>query len=378
MYLFYSSPFFSLIFITFLSFLLLFFPSFIFIRKWNFTNLSKKLDKNCQDMLQSCYAFFMKGYHNETLELDMKFTILLEILFDLFTKEKITATELAQKYQLSARTVYRYVDLLATVLPLQIKRGRNGGISLADNFQLPMGFMTLEEYNAAIDALIFAYSHQPDERFLAAKRKLSAQKKKEMRALYFSQDSQDILFDGWGFGDVNGTTEKLRLAQACIQKKNVAEIEFLSPKGEKTKRKIEPHLLVAQQNGCYLYAFCYTLRAFHLFPMSHIIAFYKTDETFQSRSFQREELPIPQRLSPTVRVQLEISKDALSDAQHWLGAENVRCIRQKTWFADVSLPDDERLARTILSFGAGVKVLSPASLSHQIAQEAKNVAKRYS
>ena len=83
----------------------------------------------------------------------MKFTILLEILFDLLAKRKVTASYFTEKHEISVRTVYRYIDQLSLCVPVYIKRGRNGGICISDNYKLPVGFMTKEEYESAIDAL---------------------------------------------------------------------------------------------------------------------------------------------------------------------------------------------------------------------------------
>jgi hypothetical protein len=84
-----------------------------------------------------------------------------------------------KKHDLSVRTVYRYVDTLSMSVPVYVKRGRSGGIYIADSYKLPMGFMTQAEYDAIIDALEIAYSQTPEERFLIAKEKISSQKKLE-------------------------------------------------------------------------------------------------------------------------------------------------------------------------------------------------------
>ena len=111
----------------------------------------------------------------------MKFAILLDILFELLSKRKVTATFLSEKFNISTRTVYRYVDTLSMCIPLYVKQGREGGIYLSDSYKLPKGFMTKEEYESAIEALEAMYSQFPEERFLDAKRKLSAQVKTEIR-----------------------------------------------------------------------------------------------------------------------------------------------------------------------------------------------------
>ena len=107
----------------------------------------------------------------------MKLENILDMLFTLLKKRKATATYFSKKYGVSIRTVYRYVAALQPFVPLEITRGRNGGIRLPDTFKLPVNFMTNEEYLAAIDALEIAYCYQPEARFLEAKEKLSAEYK---------------------------------------------------------------------------------------------------------------------------------------------------------------------------------------------------------
>ncbi len=111
----------------------------------------------------------------------MKFYILSDILFELLLKRKVTAGYLAEKHEISIRTVYRYVDTLSTSVPVYVKRGRNGGIYISDSYKLPMGFMTESEYSTVIEALEIAYAQKPEERFLLAKEKISSQKKLEKK-----------------------------------------------------------------------------------------------------------------------------------------------------------------------------------------------------
>ena len=111
----------------------------------------------------------------------MKFYVLSDILFELLLKRKVTASYLAEKHEISVRTVYRYVDTLSMSVPVYVKRGRNGGIYISDSYKLPMGFLTESEYNSAIEALEIAYAQQPEERFLIVKEKLSSQKKLEKK-----------------------------------------------------------------------------------------------------------------------------------------------------------------------------------------------------
>lgn len=186
----------------------------------------------------------------------MKYEILTDILFELLSKRKVTARYLAEKHATSERTIYRYLDILAVSVPLQIQRGRNGGVFISDSYKLPVNFMTKEEYGAAIEALGAMYSQLPEERFLAARRKLSAQAKSESRDLTLSGTVGTILVDSGTWGDTRSFSEKLRLFEGCIRDCAVLEVDYNSRMGEHTHRRIEPHVLVFKQSVWYVYAFC--------------------------------------------------------------------------------------------------------------------------
>lgn len=307
----------------------------------------------------------------------MKFSILLSMLFDLLSKQTLTARYLAEKHSLSPRTVYRYVEILAQHLPLEIKRGRNGGICLADNYKLPVGFMHADEYEAAIDALDLAYSQGCDERFLIARRKLSSQKKIEAKNLALFLETGNVFLDYSAFGDLRTFAEKLRVIEECVKKKLLLDIVYWETNGKKVSQRVEPHALVFDRGVWSMYAFGHDTRLFSLYPLGKILSTFKTDAVFRKRPFPRDDLPFPARtLEKVVHVRFEIKKDGLPLAQDWLGAE---CIRYKngSYFADVTLPDEENLPAKIMSIGKNLKVLEPAWLQEKVAQTAQEVAKLY-
>lgn len=54
---------------------------------------------------------------------------LLSIIYILLNKGTITAAELAQRFEVSVRTIYRDVETLSMAgIPIYAKKGKNGGI----------------------------------------------------------------------------------------------------------------------------------------------------------------------------------------------------------------------------------------------------------
>ncbi len=307
----------------------------------------------------------------------MKFVTLLGILFDLLSQRKLTAAYLAEKYQLSHRTVYRYVAILESVVPVFVQRGRNGGVCIADNYKLPVGFMTQEEYGAIIEALAEAYSNRPEERFLNAKRKLSTQNKLEMKELALSAELNTVLIDGDCWFDTEKFLNKMRSIEECIQDKKLAEIEFLTDSNERKRQKIEPHMLIFKANVWYVYAFCHASRDFQLFCLGRIFSISKTEERFRKRPFKKTDIPLRTCSNEEkINVRLEIAETALTSAVAIFGAENIQQ-RKDGYFAEITLRNDEALPYKLLSLGASVKVVSPPSLQRKIKMIANELSTVY-
>lgn len=307
----------------------------------------------------------------------MKFVILLDIFFELLAKRKITATYLAQKHELSVRTVYRYIDILSMTVPIYVKQGRNGGICISDSYKLPVGFMTKEEYEAAIEALSAMYSQLPEERFLAAQRKLSSRLKSEIRDLTLSGELGSIIVDSSSWGD-SRFKDKIRFMEECIREKAVVEIDYHSRIGENSHRKIEPHVLVFKQGVWYVYAYCQKQSAFRLFRLGRIFSSFLTGESFEKRPFSREDISLNYWSNEvkSVDVLLEIKESAFADAQDWLGGENLQK-HGESWFADLSLPNDSTLVKKIVGLGDGVIVRAPEALRNEVKKQAEKIVKLY-
>ena len=84
----------------------------------------------------------------------MKNQILIELLFLLLSRQTVTAKYIAQRYEISERTAYRYIDELSLCVPIYNIRGRNGGFAIADTFKLPATFFTKEENTFLLNVLV--------------------------------------------------------------------------------------------------------------------------------------------------------------------------------------------------------------------------------
>ena len=84
----------------------------------------------------------------------MKYYIMIAILFELLQNDIVKTKDIATKYEISTRTIYRYLDSLESAgIPTITIVGKNGGIKINPKFRLYKGFFTQEEKELIIDAI---------------------------------------------------------------------------------------------------------------------------------------------------------------------------------------------------------------------------------
>lgn len=302
----------------------------------------------------------------------MKYQIMVKILMLLLSRRKVCAREIAERYEISVRSVYRYIEELCVAgIPIDVARGRYGGLTIADTYRLPVGYFTKDEYTATVNALTAMSSQVSDEAVLTALEKLQRQIKSERAD---TSVSGGIIVDGGTWGDTKKFSDKMAVCERAVNESLCLDIDYISRSGEHSRRIIDPHVLIFKQNVWYVYAFCHTKQSFRTFKIGRIKSARFTGKTFEKREISREEIPLNfgYRSEELIELVLEIDKEKLPDAEEWIGIDNIEP-RGKKFVAEVSVPDDDGLVSKILGFGGGVKVVSPATLREKVIAAANNI-----
>ncbi|MDE6868698.1 MAG: WYL domain-containing protein, partial [Clostridia bacterium] len=188
----------------------------------------------------------------------------------------------------------------------------------------------------------------------------------------------NILGDGGNWWGGNKFSEKMKVCEQAVNESKSLLIEYISRSGEHSKRIIDPHLLIFKQNIWYVYAFCHTKQTFRTFKIGRIKNAAFTGSVFVKREFTRDEIDLNFYVSADklISVTLEIEKSSLSDAEEWLGIDNIEPVGGG-FIARLALPDDGGLVNKILSYGGAVKVLEPPELKRKVSETAQKIASSY-
>jgi predicted DNA-binding transcriptional regulator YafY len=83
----------------------------------------------------------------------MRIDIEMGIIITLLNKGKTTYRELSSKFDVSTRTICRYISALDTAgIPITTKTGKNGGVDILNTFKLNSMFLTTQEKMTLITA----------------------------------------------------------------------------------------------------------------------------------------------------------------------------------------------------------------------------------
>ena len=84
----------------------------------------------------------------------MKDNRLFRILYYILDKGKVTASELADKFEVSVRTIYRDIDSISSAgIPIYALQGKGGGIEIDEGFVLSKSLLSENEKKQIMSSL---------------------------------------------------------------------------------------------------------------------------------------------------------------------------------------------------------------------------------
>lgn len=210
-----------------------------------------------------------------------RLTRITAILIQLQSKKIITAKEIADRFEISLRTVYRDIKTLQDAgVPIGSENGV--GYFMVDGYRLPPISLTEEEANALIVSEKFirkqgdkSLSKDFNSLFIKIKATLKNFQKENVELLEsrtFNFNTENVLESNW-----------LSEIQKSISNKTVLEINYNSLyKEELTKRKVEPLAVYFINNSWIVIAYCQLRKDLREFRLDRISTLFNTNQTFKT------------------------------------------------------------------------------------------------
>ncbi|TNE70751.1 YafY family transcriptional regulator [bacterium] len=212
---------------------------------------------------------------------------LTAILTQFQTKRLLTATALADKFEVSVRTIYRDIRALEQAgVPIITEDGK--GYRLMEGYRIPPIMFTEAQANALITAEQLVLKNK-DTSFI--KDYTEAVDKIKAVLKYSVKDKVNLLSERTRF-DQNTYLERnsssLSSLQFALTNFRVIKIEYTNEQNNTTNRDIEPFALLNTENWL-LVAYCRLRNEFRFFRLDRIKKLEILTETFEPHKMTLQE-----------------------------------------------------------------------------------------
>lgn len=330
----------------------------------------------------------------------------LGIIYLLLSRSNVTAKELAERFEVSVRTIYRDVEALSLAgIPIYGRKGKNGGISLTENFVLNKMMLSKEEQEtilAALDSMQQTGASDGDEMI----RRLGS---------FFQMERESwVSID---FSDWSGRRGELfeRMKTAILQKR-LLRFDYYGQNNVMMSRTVEPVQLVFKEFTWYLRAFCRERGAMRMFKVLRMKRVECLEEKFvpdaeryrereenaltgheerrraaekkreltaapaacvedRGEDESREGAPLPD--DGTQEVVLRVAASEAWRIYDRFEEEELTCLEDGSFLIRMRVKVDEWVYGMVLGFGAAARVESPAHIREEVKRRLREALNNY-
>ena len=296
---------------------------------------------------------------------------LTEIVDILLDKRTVTASELAERFAVSQRTIYRDIDTLSlSGVPVYTNKGRGGGISLLSDSMPDRVMFEDEEHTEILSAAHTNVSNLVTERNTenVAKRIRDSFNDNEINWL-------DVDLSDWNYE----TGKNFQHFRTAILEQQIVEFDYNALHGEKTHRKIEPIQLLFKHNAWYVKGFCLDKKIVRLFRLMYVKNLMPTEEVFEEREQHKdiENSDSVTHIREEVTITLRISSKMSHRVYDEFEEQHIIKNRDESHTVTATYPEDEWLYGFIMSFGEHAEVIAPKHIRNIIKEKHMNSLRNF-
>lgn len=300
----------------------------------------------------------------------MKIDRLIGILSILLQKDKITASELAEKFEVSRRTIIRDIDDINKAgIPIVTSQGNGGGISVMEGFKIDKTLLSLKEMKAILSGLQSLDSVSESKSYRQLMDKLSANNENVINT------DNNIIIDlsNW---DKSAVSDKIEHIKTAVENEERISFTYYSPNG-KSEREIEPYHLIFQWSSWYVWGYCINRKDYRMFKLTRITNLKLTGQKIEYRD-------VPQYICDKLRH----TKDGVSaivkfdSSVKWrlideYGIEMLTEDKDGNIILTFNWTDILSFYQYILTFGDKAEIIEPNEYREEFAELLKRISEKY-
>jgi len=303
---------------------------------------------------------------------------LLNILYIMLNKDRVTINELADKLEVSRRTIIRDLERLNIAgIPIISYPGVGGGVGIMEGFKIDKSLFLDNDITTILTGLNSLKSLGDDRKIEYLIQRIIPTGRAD------SAKESDIIIDLSSWFPKSETHDIISDFRKAIAVYKIIELEYHSHTNY-SKRMVEPYKLIFKYSDWYLFAYCTMKDDFRMFKLNRISSYSVLEKGFIPRALDKSSLDFilplqhkePESSDKLIDIILEYSlqnKEFLIDklgAQHFIDYHSFGRIEFQTgdmlWAADL-----------VISLQDKIKVIKPNELRQEVVSRIQKMKSLY-
>ncbi|MBP3576765.1 MAG: YafY family transcriptional regulator [Lachnospiraceae bacterium] len=317
---------------------------------------------------------------------------LISMIYILMNKGTVTAGELAERFEVSTRTIYRDIEALSIAgIPVYCKKGKNGGISLTEEFVLNKMLITKEEQQEILSALVGLKETEVSD---------GNKEEETLKKLGEFFQAEPVPWVNIDLSDWSGLRKQMyEDIKRAILTRHVIEFDYYGQNRPMSHRVVEPIQLQFKEYTWYLRAYCRERKDFRTFKLFRMQRLEVQEETFVPKRepslLQKDEVvgeaeksaktvvstkvecQTPEQEFPVTPLTIWIDKKEAYRIYDRFDESELEQLPDGNFLAHCAYPLDEWVYSLILWFGPSAKVLEPEFMREEVQNRIKKMMENY-
>ncbi len=303
----------------------------------------------------------------------MKIDRLIGITLYLLNRDKATARELAEAFEVSTKTIARDIVALGMAgIPVTSTAGAQGGYHIVEQFRLEKQFCTEAEYAQIYTALGALYSAYRTPTCAGTLEKLRPAVR---------PDRQHIFLDWSVCREGEWIPAYTALLDKAVARRKAVFFTYTDAEGHTSSRLVEPLALTYKWYAWYLFGYCTLKQDYRSFKLSRMRDLAETEQGFVKEHAGLETLMREQERKDSRKlctVLLLCSAEIRPAVCEYCNGHVVQELENGGCLYTFTVPENERMwFSLLLGFGDQAEVLSPPELRDRLRRQAKNLLAVY-
>lgn len=296
----------------------------------------------------------------------------------LLERKKVSATKLAEMFEVTPRTIYRDIETInAAGIPIITYPGFNGGIGIMEEYKIDKKLFTTSDIATLLMGLVSISSTITNDEIINTLAKVkSLVPEEQIRDIELKSNQITIDLAPWiGNKNMKLNLEKIKTA---LNDRKLLFFMYTNRDGKKSSRKVESYRLVLKESNWYLQGYCASKEGFRIFKLSRISALEILDETFIPREFDAKSLGVWDYIERNViTIKLMVDESLRDRMLEHSGEENIEFNGNNKLIVNFPFVDDEFGYNLLLSFGDKCECLEPPHVREELIRRINNMLTFY-